>query len=140
MVGGLSHREDNWADGEGIVVHAASGHAEWIRNPRGSLLTVAVTPSFEVWAGGYDGQLLRVKGTRVTAYTLDGEPWILAMLATHDSVFLAGEGFIGRLEGETLALVPPQSFPPGTWRSLAKGDDGALWVVGDAAILRLRQK
>ena len=30
--------------------------------------------------------------------------------------------------------------PPGTWRSLAMDNDGMLWVVGDAGILRIQLK
>jgi hypothetical protein len=60
------------------------------------------------------------------------------MLATRDSVFFAGEGVIGRIQGEALAFVPARDLPPGAWRSLAVDSDGILWVVGDAGILRIR--
>ena len=136
-VGALRNDRIDWPIGEGLLVHATGGHAEWIRFVRSPLLAVATTPAGDVWAGGYDGELARISGSKVTAYQLPGAPWVLALQAAGNAVYAAGEGFIAKLEGNTLAIVPSQHLPPGTWRSLALDQEGTLWAVGDAGIVRL---
>jgi hypothetical protein len=68
---------------------------------------------------------------------LKDELWILSLLAVKNTLYLAGESLVAKIEGETLSRLPPRNLPLGTWRGIAVDKQGSLWAVGDAGIVRL---
>ncbi len=136
MVGGL-RASGLWPTGEGILVHAAGNSVQAYRIPEGALVTVAALSADEIYAGGYDGLLVHRRGSAQTALRVQGDPWILALVANGDRVAIVGEGLVGVLKGRRLFRLPAQQLPMGTWQSAAFDSTGALWVVGDPGILQI---
>jgi hypothetical protein len=136
IVGGL-RASGLWPTGEGILVHATSSSLQAFRVPEGALLTVAALSADEIYAGGYDGLLVYRRGSAQTTFRVNGDPWILALVANGNRVAVVGEGLVGVLKGGQLFNVPARLLPLGTWRSAAFDSTGALWVVGDPGILQI---